>query len=144
MHAVVPAREDNPAGVVYVLKNRNNGVNIDHKNRLHPFYMVYISEDKEVVVNHLSPKELLDRLRFLCKGKDTPDLDICREFNRITRDGKNMQQYSELLGDAISSIINVKEESDIDSFLSGVQGSLFTEEIRGLDDFELICFLVIK
>ena len=144
LHAVVPAREDSPSGVVYVLKNRNNGVNIDHKNRLHPFYMVYISDDKEVIVNHLSPKELLDRLRFLCKGKDTPDMDICREFNRITRDGKNMQHYSELLGDAIASIINVKEESDIDSFLSGVQGSLFTEEIRGLDDFELICFLVIK
>ena len=144
LHAVVPAREDNPAGVVYVLKNRNNGVNIDHKNRLHPFYMVYISEDKEVVVNHLSPKELLDRLRFLCKGKDSPDMDICREFNRVTHDGKNMQQYSELLGDAISSIINVKEESDIDSFLSGVQGSLFTDKVKGLDDFELICFLVVK
>ena len=144
LHAVVPAREDSPSGVVYVLKNRNNGVNIDHKNRLHPFYMVYISEDKEVIVNHLSPKELLDRLRLLCKGKDTPDMDICREFNRITRDGKNMQHYSDLLGDAIASIINVKEESDIDSFLSGVQRSLFTEEIRGLDDFELICFLVIK
>ena len=100
--------------------------------------------NKEVIVNHLSPKELLDRLRFLCKGKNTPDMDICRDFNRVTRDGKNMQQYSELLGDAISSIINVKDESDIDSFLSGVQGSLFTEEIRGLDDFELICFLVIK
>ena len=144
LHAVVPACEDSPSGVVYVLKNRNNGVNIDHKNRLHPFYMVYISDDKEVIVNHLSPKELLDRLRFLCKGKDTPDMEICREFNRITRDGKNMQHYSDLLGDAIASIINVKEESDIDSFLSGVQGSLFTEEIRGLDDFELICFLVIK
>ncbi len=144
LHAVVPSREDNPPGVVYVLKNRNNGVNIDHKNRLHPFYMVYISEDMEVIVNHLSPKELLDRLRFLCKGKDAPDMNICREFNRLTRDGKNMQQYSELLGDAISSIINVKEESNIDSFLNGVQGSLFTEEIRGLDDFELICFLVIK
>ena len=144
LHAVVPAREDNPAGVVYVLKNRNNGVNIDHKNRLHPFYMVYISEDKEVIVNHLSPKELLDRLRFLCKGKDAPDMDICREFNRVTRDGKNMQQYSDLLGDAISSIINVKEESDIDSFLSGVQGSLFTDKVKGLDDFELICFLIVK
>ena len=144
LHAVVPAREDSPSGVVYVLKNRNNGVNIDHKNRLHPFYMVYISEDKEVIVNHLSPKELLDRLRFLCKGKDTPDMDICREFNRITRDGKNMQHYSDLLGDAIASIIDVKEESDIDSFLGGATGSLFTEEIKGLDDFELICFLVIK
>lgn len=144
LHAVVPAREDSPAGVVFVLKNRDNGVNIDHKNRLHPFYMVYISEDKEVIVNHLSPKELLDRMRFLCKGKTTPDMDICREFNSLTRNGKDMRKYSELLGDAIASIINVKEESDIDSFLSGEQGSLFTEEIRGVNDFELICFLVIK
>jgi hypothetical protein len=55
-----------------------------------------------------------------------------------------MQHYSELLGDAIASIIDVKEESDIDSFLGGTTGSLFTEEIKGLDDFELICFLVIK
>lgn len=144
LHAVVPATDENPPGVVYVLKNRNNSVNIDHKNRLHPFYMVYISEQKDIVINHLSPKELLDRMRQMCKGKDTPDMDVCRVFNRLTRDGKNMSQYSDLLNDAISSIMHVKEESDIDSFLSGVEGSLFTEEIRGLDDFELICFLVIK
>lgn len=144
LHAVVPAREDSPAGCVFVLKNRNNSVNIDHKNRLHPFYMVYISEDNEVIVNHLAPKELLDRMRYLCKGKDAPNADICREFNHLTRDGKNMKKYSALLGEAISSIIHVKSESDIDSFLSGVQGSLFSQEIRGLDDFELISFLVIK
>ena len=71
-------------------------------------------------------------------------MDICKVFNDLTNDGKNMQQYSDLLSEAIKSIIDVKEESDIDSFLSGVQGSLFTEEIKGLDDFELICFLVIK
>lgn len=144
LHAVVPATDENQPGVVYVLKNRNNSVNIDHKNRLHPFYMVYISEQKDIIINHLSPKELLDRMRQMCKGKDTPDMDVCRVFNRLTRDGKNMSQYSDLLNDAISSIMHVKEESDIDSFLSGVEGSLFTEEIRGLDDFELICFLVIK
>ena len=144
LHAVVPASEGCPPGVVYVLKNRNNNVNIDRKNRLHPFYLVYISDDGEVVVNHLAPKELLDRLRYLCKGKSSPNRELCKEFNRMTRDGKNMQHYSKLLGDAIASIIHVKEESDIDSFLSGVQGSLFTDEVKGLDDFELICFLVIK
>ena len=144
LHAVVPASEGCPSGVVYVLKNRNNNVNIDRKNRLHPFYLVYISDDGEVVVNHLAPKELLDRLRYLCKGKSSPNRELCKEFNRMTRDGKNMQHYSKLLGDAIASIIHVKEESDIDSFLSGVQGSLFTDEVKGLDDFELICFLVVK
>ena len=61
-----------------------------------------------------------------------------------TRDGLKMDAYSKLLGDAISSIITVKENSDIDSFLEGVQGDLFTKDIKGLDDFELICFLVIR
>ena len=144
LHAVVSAREGQPAGALFVLKNRNHAVNIDQQNRLHPFYMVYISEEKEVIVNHLSPKELLDRMRLLCKGKSLPDAEACGAFNRLTQDGKQMQAYSELLGNAISSIIHVKEESDIDSFLSGVQGSLFINEIRGLDDFDLICFLVIK
>ena len=144
MHAVVPTSEGCPPGVVYVLKNRNNNINIDRKNRLHPFYLVYISDDGEVVINHLSPKELLDRIRYLCKGKSSPITELCQEFNRITRDGKRMQHYSELLGDAIASIIDVKEESDIDSFLGGATGSLFTNEIQGLDDFELICFLVIR
>lgn len=144
LHAVVNASDECPQGVVYVLKNRNNGVNIDRKNRLHPFYMVYIREnDGEVVINHLQPKELLDRLRLLCKGKAEPELDLCRTFNANTCDGKNMNAYSQLLSKAITSIIDVKEQSDIDSFLSGVQGSLFSKEVKGLDDFELICFLVI-
>jgi hypothetical protein len=106
--------------------------------------MVYISQDGEVITNHLSPKELLDNFRSLCKGKVAPDNTLCKAFNSETKDGLRMQKYSNLLGKAISSIIHVKQESDIDSFLSGVQGSLFTAEVKGLDDFELICFLVVK
>jgi hypothetical protein len=49
-----------------------------------------------------------------------------------------------LLGQAISSIIEVKEESDLDSFLSGENVSFLNNEIKGLDDFELVCFLVVK
>ena len=144
LHAVVPSSENTPPGVIYVLKNRNNGVNIDHKNQLHPFYMVYISDDGEVIINHLAPKDMLDRMRQLCKPYRTPHTELCREFNRATRDGKNMKHYSDLLSDAITSIINVKEQSDIDLLLSGFQGELFTKEIKGLDDFELICFLVVR
>ena len=55
-----------------------------------------------------------------------------------------MSKYSELLGDSIASIIEVKDENDMDSFLSGEQMSFLSETINGLDDFELISFLVIK
>lgn len=144
LHAVVPASEDNPQGVIYVLKNRNNSVNIDRKNRLHPFYLVYITKDSEVFINHLEPKDLLDHLRHLCRGKAEPIMELCRKFNGETRDGSHMGTYSKLLGDAISSIVKVKEQTDLFSFLDGDTGSLFGNEIRGLDDFELICFLVVR
>ena len=144
LHSVAAASEDTPAGVIYVLKNRSNSVNIDNQNRLHPFYMVYISNDGEVICDHLSPKQMLDKMRFLCKGKTEPIPELYRQFNKETRDGRNMSEFSRLLGDAISSIIEVKEESDIDSFLGGGQISFLTNEIKGLDDFELICFLVVR
>ena len=144
LHAVVGHNEFTEPGVIYVLKNRNKGVNIDKKNRLHPFYIVYLRNDGSVVVNHLSPKELLDKFRSLCKGKNMPQTALCREFNKETRDGFHMTHYSKLLGDAINSIITVKENSDIDSFLEGVQSELFTKEIKGLDDFELIDFLIVR
>ena len=144
LHAIAKATEDTPAGVIYVLKNRSNSVNIDNQNRLHPFYMVYISNDGEVICDHLSPKDMLDKMRYLCKGKTEPYSELCRQFNKETRDGRNMSQYSNLLGDAIASIIEVKDESDIDSFLGGGQVSFLNNEIKGLNDFELICFLVVK
>ncbi len=144
MHAVVKGGEGMPPGVIYVLKNRSQGVNIDHKNQLHPFYLVYVADDGGVVVNHLSPKTLLDDFRLLCKGKAKHDKSLCAAFNKETKDGKNMKHYSELLGKAIQSIINVKEKSNLDCFLEGVQTELFTKEIKGLDDFELIDFLIVR
>ena len=133
-----------PAGVIYVLKNRSDSVNIDNQNRLHPFYMVYISKEGKVVCDHLSPKEMLDKMRYLCKGKKEAILEFCKKFNKETKDGRDMSEFSELLGKAIASIIQVKEESDVDSFLNGGQISFIDDNIKGLDDFELICFLVVR
>jgi len=144
LHAVVRGNSQVPAGTIFVLKNRTAGVNIDHKNQLHPFYMVYIRDDGEVQVDHLHPKDLLDKMRLICKPADKPDVTLCREFNKETRDGLRMGKYSDLLSKAINSIISVKEQSNVDSFLEGFAGELFEEHYVGLDDFELICFLVIK
>jgi len=144
LHAVVPATEDCPPGVVFVLKNLNNSVNIDMQNRLHPFYMVYVGTDGEVICDHLSPKELLDKFRSLCKGINIPVMDVCREFNIETKDGRDMQSISTLLTDAITSIIEVKEENDIDSLFNIGGTSALNNKISGLDDFEMICFLVVR
>ncbi|MBQ4631289.1 MAG: DUF2493 domain-containing protein [Clostridia bacterium] len=144
LHAVAQSTEDAPAGVIFVLKNRSDSVNIDNQNRLHPFYMVYITNDGKIICDHLSPKAMLDRMRYICRGKLEPIPELYKPFNKETKDGRNMSEMSSLLGQAINSIIDVKEESDIDSFLTGEQVSFATTEIKGLDDFELICFLVVK
>ena len=144
MSAVVNASELIEPGVMYVLKNKNNGVNIDRSNLLHPFYMVYLSHTGTVICDHLLPKKLLDKMRYACKDKTEPDKVLCKQFNKETRDGKNMRHYSDLLQSAIESIITVKEESDIDSLFSVGETRALTYNIKGLDDFELICFLVIK
>ena len=144
MHAVVDAAEDTPEGVVFVLRNVNDSVNINNRNQIHPFYMVYVGEDGDVICDYLHPKNMLDTLRYLCKGKKEPIKAVYQKFNQETNDGKDMSEISALLDEAISSIIDTKEESDISAFLTGKQVSFLADRINGLEDFELICFLVIK
>ena len=141
IHAVVHG--DKP-GVIFVLKNVNKKIDIKDKNRLHPFYMVYVNMDGKILINHLQPKDLLDKLRLACKGKSLPDKELCAYFNKKTKDGRDMKQYSALLSQAINSIIEVKEESDVDSLFSDGGTSALENEISGLNDFELICFLVVE
>ena len=144
LHSVVAKTQELPEGVIFVLKNRNNGVNIDSLNRIHPFYMVYIGIDGEIVCDYLNPKKVLDTVRLLCRGKSEPIKELCQKFNAETDDGRNMAQMSELLSEAINSIMDAKEESDIDSLFRNGGTSALLSEVSGIDDFELICFLVVK
>ena len=130
-------------GVIYVLKNINNEVNIDSMNQLHPFYLVYIKEDGEILSNHLNVKNTLDLLRIMSKGKNEPDKTAYNIFNEFTNDGRNMKVYSELLSQSIESIINIKEENDIDSLFRTGGTTMLKNEIKGLEDFELITFMVV-
>jgi hypothetical protein len=131
-------------GVIYILKNINNEVNIDNVNQLHPFYLVHITKDGNVTSNHLSVKHTLDTLRFLCKGVNKPLPEVYEPFNVETKDGSDMSLYSDLLSQAISSIIETKNESDIESLFSTGGTSMLESSIEGLEDFELISFVVIK
>ena len=146
MHAVVPAQPELglQPGVIFALKNIHDSVNINQQNRLHPFYLVYIGDDGQIVADHTEVKRLLDLLRSSCKGRVEPLGDVCRLFNERTDDGRRMERYSDLLSQAIRSMIEVKDEKDIDSLFSGGRTTALTHTIKGLDDFELIAFLVIE
>ncbi|WP_182657456.1 helicase-related protein [Stenotrophomonas lacuserhaii] len=150
LHAIVPADPERglSPGVIFTLRNRHDGINppanLPQHNRLHPHYLVYINRQGDVVHDHTEVKRLLDLVRTSCKGQVEPFVALCQRFNKDTADGRRMQVYSDLLGKAIRSMIEVKEEKDIDSLFSGGKTSALTQTISGLDDFELVSFLVIQ
>lgn len=146
MNAVVAADPVRglPPGAMFTLRNRNNGVNINQHNRLHPYYLIYIGENGEVIADHTEVKRLLDLVRSACKGQSQPLPEVCRLFNQATDDGRNMKVYSDLLDQAIRSMVDLKEDKDIDSLFSGGRTTALVNTIAGLDDFELIAFLVIQ
>lgn len=145
LHAVVPADPDKglEPGVIFALRNRNHGVNINQHNRLHPYYLVYIGEDGRLIAGHTEPKRLLDMARAACKGRAEPVADACRIFNAATDDGRDMDRYSALLDTAIHAMIERRASDDIDSLFTGDQTTALLDDIQGLDDFELINFLVV-
>lgn len=140
IHAVVHGEKP---GVIFVLKNVNAEVNIENQNRLHPFYMIYVGMDGEIITNHLNPKELLDEMRHIAKGVSEPDKELCKIFNTRTKNGRKMGKVSQLLEEAINSIITTKSEEDIDSFFSEGRTTFQDTLFSGLEDFELICFMVV-
>ncbi len=146
LHAVVPSKPELglTPGVIFTMRNRNSGVNVNQYNRLHPYYLIYIDNYGEVITNHTEVKRLLDLVRSSCKGLDKPVLKVCRMFNAETKDGYEMTRYSDLLGQAIRSMIKVKEDKDLDSLFTGSKTTALVDTIAGLDDFELITFLVIQ
>lgn len=146
LHAVVAADESKgiESGIIFVLRNRNNSVNINKQNRLHPYYLVYLKDNGEVISNHLDVKSTLDVLRTTAKGKQEPLAELCRKFNKETKDGAKMDKYNALLDAAVASIVQVKEENDLKSLFKVGSKVLFQQSIDGLDDFELVSFVVVK
>ena len=146
LHAVVPSDEKTglKPGVIFALRNIHDSVNLNQQNRLHPYYLVYIDKYGEVIADHTEVKRLLDLIRAACKNRKDPIRHICQLFNEDTDDGRNMVEYSELLSASIRSMIEVKEEKDIDSLFAGGKTTALVNTIAGLEDFELIAFLVIR
>ena len=136
--------EGDDPGIIFVLRNVNQELDAKTRNQIHPFYLVYVRDDGEVLHGYLDPKDSLDAMRRLCRGKSEPDMALCRAYNKATKNGRDMRAASGLLRAAIESIVEEKAEADLDSFFSGGTTSFLENDVAGLDDFELICFLVVR
>ena len=144
LHAVVKSSPGLESGVIFVLKNVNSSVNINKLNRLHPFYLVYMKMNGELILNHVDSKKILDAMRMLCKGETEPIEDVCKELCNQTDDYSEMDDYSSLLKRSISSILQKEEETEVLSLFRAGGTTALQDKIKGIEDFKLVSFLIVK
>jgi SNF2 family DNA or RNA helicase len=131
-------------GVIFTLKQVNQQIEAEKQNVLYPYYLVYIANDGTVQYNFLHSKKVLDYFKKLCSANDDVLYELVKLFNQETDDGKDMHVYSELLSQAIDNILGKKEEVGVASLFSKGGTTLKLSTSSGLEDFELVSFLIIR
>lgn len=144
LHAVVAANKVLEAGVIFVLKNINSSVNINKLNRLHPYYLVYMRHGGNLVLGHIDSKKILDAMRMLCKGIQAPIIHLCQQLNKETDEYHEMDTYSTLLKQSIGTIIQTEKEKEVLSLFSSGGTTALQDKLKGIEDFKLVSFLIVK
>ena len=131
-------------GVIFLLRQVAGTTESQERNPLSPYYLVYIGEDKQVKLSYIKSKKLLDYYKKLCLGKREVLQELVKEFNIETDDGKDMEKYSSLLVETIENILGKKQEAGVKSLFSKGGTATVRKDINGLEEFELVTFLIIK
>ena len=143
IYSIVPAGEFEP-GVIFLLRQVKGVKESKDKNALTPYYLVYINEDEEVKLNYIQSKKILDYYQKLCSGKKEVFRNLVESFDRETDNGRQMDKYSQLLKESIENIIGKKQETGVRSLFTKGGTSPVKNNIEGLEEFELISFLILK
>ena len=131
-------------GVIFTLRQVMGKEQSKEQNPLFPYYMVYITDDGQVQLSFLHAKKILDYYKKLCSGKNEVLKELVEEFNKETNDGRRMEHYSDLLEASIENIIGKKQDIGVSSLFSKGGTTMQKSLFDGIEDFELITFLVLK
>ncbi|MCA9407184.1 MAG: DEAD/DEAH box helicase family protein [Candidatus Omnitrophica bacterium] len=147
MYAITPVSSESESvipGVIFCLRHISRGNVPDEHNAFYPYYMVYVKQDGAILNSFVATKKILDMYKKLCFGNSDVLSDLVCLFNEETEDGRNMNEYSTLLENAIANIIGKKDEKGIESLFTKGGTTILNNNYQGKDDFELISFLIIK
>ena len=131
-------------GVIFTLRQLQGMEQTKEQNALFPYYLVYIADDGEVRLSFLHAKKVLDIYKKLCSGKREVFRELVDSFNRETDEGHDMSRYSDLLERAIQNLIGKKQEIGVASLFTRGGTTLQTSFYDGVEDFELVSFLVLR
>lgn len=131
-------------GVIFTLRQVAGSSQEAEKNPIFPYYLIYITKNNEIKLTITQSKTILDYMKKLCSGNDEVVKTLVYEFNKKTDDGNDMSMYSDLLKESIESIIGKKEEAGLASLFTKGGTSMDTKNFDGLEDFELLNFLILE
>lgn len=147
MYAVVnideSIRDEVKPGVIFTLRQIKGYEQTKEQNALFPYYLAYVT-DEGVKLAFVHAKKILDYYKKLCSGNNKIYRELVDEFNKETQDGLNMKSYSDLLEISIQNLIGKKQEIGVASLFSKGGTTMHKEFFDGMEDFELITFLVLK
>jgi SNF2 family DNA or RNA helicase len=141
--AVTLSDEDLQPGVIFCLRSENPKVVTDKAYALAPHYMVHVTDSGEVALNYTQAKKVLDLLRKAAGKTKAVDAEAMEAFNRLTRQGKDMSAYQTLLGKAVANITGKAEEHGTASLFSRGGTAISRDTFQGIDDFEVVAYLII-
>lgn len=142
LHAVVSIPDDlrlhvSP-GVIFCLEQRAGGSDASRANA--PLSLIYVARDAAGARTLSNPTRSLDLLRRLCEEHHEPLDALCAQFNRATRDGENMSEYSALLTEAVAAAIRQGEEATLESLFTP---GMIAQGASSEADFSLVSFVVL-
>lgn len=125
-------------GVIFCLQQRDG---TSDASRAHaPLSLIYVPRDAAGTPALSHPTCSLDLLRRLCEGHREPLEALCAQFDRATRDGEDMSEYSAMLTQAVAAAIRQGEEATLESlFTPGAIAQGASSEA----DFSLVSFVVL-
>jgi hypothetical protein len=134
-----------PPGVVFCLRAEGPGATGDHEPSypLAPHYLVHVGDNGAALLPFLQAKQILDRIKRLCAGRDLPDAAACARFDKTSKRGQDMRHSQSLLATAVASIVGKTEERAVASLFRAGGTHALPGEFAGIDDFEVVAYLVI-
>ena len=106
-------------------------------------YLVYVSDDGSVILPYTQAKQILDRLKRLCLGRDMADAGACARFDKATKQGEEMLAAQRLLAAAVASVAGKNQERAVASLFTPGGTHAMNGEFAGINDFEVMAYLVI-
>lgn len=134
-----------PAGIVFCLRAEGDAAakSFEPGYPLAPHYLVHVGENGSVLLPFTQAKSLLDCLKRISIGRDLPDAEAHARFSKATKHGEDMAHARKLLSAAVASVLGKKEERAVASLFTPGGTHAMKGEFAGINDFEVVAYLVI-